>query len=341
MAGSGKPGQEDKGLRRIREDLEWSAALLKDIEKLPHEETKLWKPRLRAQIEECEKTIDCVEEGKPLLASYWSICPELYRAMDIHYFCIQGHHFQPSQADFVMDDLEACDALGLAQDNCSLLRLTLYYIKSAMMPKPTMIIHKLEPCDAVVGFDEAVRLHKEWSDIPFYSLDPPYWEDDRTFDYYAEETRGVVSFLEENTGKKLDLDRLREVVEESNKQYELWAEYAELKRMVPCPHGFELSSQIYPMVQMHWAGDPRCTKWLKDVVADAEERVREKRGWLDRERFRVLWFDVFGFWIRDLAAWLEQEWGAAIVMDMSTYCPYTTIDTSSEYTIFRDLAKRS
>jgi benzoyl-CoA reductase/2-hydroxyglutaryl-CoA dehydratase subunit BcrC/BadD/HgdB len=341
MAGSSKPGQKDQGLRRIREDLEWSINQLSEVEKLPHELTRLYKPRMTAQIEEYKKTIECIEERKPVLASYWSICPEVYRAMDIHYYCIQGYHFQQSQADFVMDDLEACDALGLAQDNCSLLRLALYYIQSHMVPKPTMIIHKLEPCDALLGFHEAVRVHKEWSDLPFYSLDPPYWEDDRTFEYYASEMRGVVTFLEENTGKKLDLDRLREVLEESNKQYELWAEYDELKRMVPCPHGFDLSSQLYPMVQMLWSGEPRCTEWLRELVADAEERVREKRGWLDHERFRILWFEVFGFWLRDLALWLEKEWGASIVMDMSTYCPYTSVDTTNENTIFRDLGKRT
>jgi len=328
-------------LQRIREELDWYTAALKEVDKLPVDETKLWTPVMKAQAEDYEETIRCVEEGKPLLASYWSVCPEIYRAMDIHYFCIQGHHFQQSQAHFVMRDLEDCDKLGLAKDNCSLLRLALYYIKSGLMPTPTMIIHKLEPCDALLGFHEAVRVHKEWRDIPYYSLDPPYWEDDRTLDYYAGEVKGVVSFLEEQTGKRLDIDRLREVIEESNKQYELWAEYNELRRAVPCPHAWDLAAQLYPLVQIYWPGDPRCTAWLRDMVADAEERVRAKKGWLDPEKIRVLWFDVFAFWLRDLAAWLEQEWRASIVMDMSSYCPFTLIDTSSEYTMFKGLGKRT
>ena len=77
------------------------------------------------------------------------------------------------------------------------------------------------------------------------------------------------------------------------------------------------------------------------MVADAEERVRTGQGGIEPEKIRVLWFDVFGIWLRDLAAWLEQEWKANIVMDMSGYCPYTVIDTSTEYTMFKGLGKRT
>jgi benzoyl-CoA reductase/2-hydroxyglutaryl-CoA dehydratase subunit BcrC/BadD/HgdB len=341
MVVDSKTEKRVRGLKRIREEIDWYKATLKELDKLPTDETKLWTPLMMAQLEQYDKTVRCVEEGKSLLASYWSICPEVYKAMDIHFFGIQGHHFQQSQARFVMRDLEECDKLGLARDNCSLLRLAMYYVTAGLMPTPTMIIHKLEPCDALLGMHEAVRTHKEWRDIPCYSLDPPYWEDDRTLDYYAGEVRGVVSFLEEQTGKKLDVDRLREVIKESNRQYDLWAEYNELRRAVPCPHGHDLAAQVYPMVQIFWPGDPRCTAWLRDMVADAEERVRTKKGWLSPEKVRVIWFDVYCIWLRDLNAWLEQEWAANIVMDMSSYCPYTLIDTSSEYTMFKGLGKRT
>ncbi len=335
--------KETKSLRRFREELEWYRAVFEEMDKADPEETRLYRYLLDAQAETYEKTIACVEERQPLLASYWSICPEVYRAMDIHHFGIQAHHYQRSQAEFLMQDLDECDRLGLTRDNCSLLRLTLYYIIAGLMPTPTMIIHKLEPCDALLGFHEAVRVHDGWRDVPYYSLDPPYWkeDDDRTLDYYAGEIAGVVSFLEENTGKKLDLDRLREAVEESNMQYELWGEYVELRRSVPCPHNFDLGSQLYPAVQIYGAGDPRCTAWLREMIADAEDKVRAKKGGVEPEKLRVLWFDIFGQWLPDLAAWLEKEWNANIVIDMSNICPYTPVDTTNEHTMFRDLGKRT
>lgn len=331
--------KQDKELRRFREERDWYSNAIEETKKLPDEETKLYLPLLEASFRNYDGAIRATEEGKPLLASYWSICPELYRAMDIDYYCIQAHHFQNTQKHLLTHDLEECDKLGLARDNCSLLRLAYYHVKEGVMPTPTMVIHKLEPCDALLGFHEAVRLH--WRDIPAYSLDPPYWSDDRTFDYYKGEVKGVVSFLEENTGRKLDLDRLREVVEESNKAYKLWMEYAELRRAVPCPHDWVTGMQVYPMIQIFGAGDPLTTSWIQTMVEDAEKRVKANQAGVDPERFRLLYFEVMGQWIWDLAAWLEQEWNANIVMDMSQNCPYEMIDTSTEDTMLRGLGKRT
>ena len=60
------------------------------------------------------------------------------------------------------------------------------------------------------------------------------------------------------------------------------------------------------------------------------------------EQIRVLWFDILPIlWQFDLSPWLESEWGVNIVMNMFGYTPYEPIDTTSEDTMFRDLAKRS
>ena len=123
----------------------------------------------------------------------------------------------------MMEDLEGADRLAVATDVCTLLRLGLYYLDSGILPKPTMVVPLLEPCDGVIGLHEALRRHREWRDIPTFTPDPPYYSDDRSIEYYADELRRMVAFLEDHTGKKMDLDRLREIVEETNKQYELWA----------------------------------------------------------------------------------------------------------------------
>ena len=42
-----------------------------------------------------------------------------------------------------------------------------------------------------------------------------------------------------------------------------------------------------------------------------------------------------------LAAWLAQEWGAVVVQDFMSDCPFTPIDTSTEDSMFQGFAKRS
>jgi benzoyl-CoA reductase/2-hydroxyglutaryl-CoA dehydratase subunit BcrC/BadD/HgdB len=155
----------------------------------------------------------------------------------------------------------------------------------------------------------------------------------------------MADFLETHTGHKFDLDRLREVCDESNKTYALWQEYNELRRAVPCPHGWEIGgAQAFAVSQCFVAGDPRCTRWFEQLVECAEARVEAGRGANDNvaEKIRLLWFDIMPYgWVFDFMPWLEEEWGAVLVMDMFSNFPYTTIDTSSEESIFHDLAKRN
>jgi hypothetical protein len=194
---------------------------------------------------------------------------------------------------------------------------------------------------------QVIEHNKAWKDVPIYSCDPPYTSDERAVEYFADELRRMVAFLEEHTGRTLDRDRLKVVCEESNRTYELWQEYNELRRNVPSPHGWEIGgAQAFAISQCFVAGDPRCTAWFEQLLRCAEARVAagkgasEAPGW--KEKIRLFWFDIMPYgWIFEFMPWLQEEFGATIVMDMFGNFPYTLIDTSSEDTIFHDLAKRN
>ena len=142
-------------------------------------------------------------------------------------------------------------------DCCTLLRLGLYYVDAGILPIPTAVVALLEPCDGVTSLHEVMRCHKDWRDVPMFAPDPPYFDDERSIDYFANELREMVVFLEKHTGHKLEMDRLREVVEESNRQYELWLEYSELRRSIPCPHGLVLAMSAFAVAQNNLCGKPR------------------------------------------------------------------------------------
>ncbi|MFC2000873.1 2-hydroxyacyl-CoA dehydratase family protein, partial [Chloroflexota bacterium] len=110
---------------------------------------------------------------------------------------------------------------------------------------------------------------------------------------------------------------------------------------VPAPHGHMLSQTTFGVCGGQECGYPVMTDFLRDLVADAELRVREGRGEIPNQRIRLLWFDFLPIWFPFLAPWLEQEWGVSVTVNMLSYCPYTLIDTSTEDTMFHDLAKRN
>ena len=330
-----------KAMERMQKEREYYATIYQFLEENATGDLRFNNLILKAILESYERLISCVEEGKPFVASFYTSAPEIYAAMDLPWYCMLATPFMEGSAPLLMDDLEACDRMGLAPDMCTVLRLGAYYVDSGIVPVPTAIVALIEPCDGVAMMHQVIANDKVWGNIPMFGPDPPYWEDERSLEYFADQLREMTYFLEEHTGHKLDLDRLREVIEESNKQYELWAEYNELRRAVPCPHGSSVGPQALGITQNYMVGDPRGTAWFREVIADAEERVQAKQGGLEKERIRLLWFDVRPTWFPDVLPWLEGEWGANVVMDMFNYCPYTTIDTSSEESMFRGLAKRN
>jgi len=331
-----------KRLERVYEEIATYEAIVQMLEENPGELSHLHLPLARNVLRQHRKTVKCVEERLPLAASYFTNSPEIFSAMDIHWYHLIAQSFGGGMENpHMMEDLEGADRLAVATDVCTLLRLGLYYLDSGILPKPTMVVPLLEPCDGVIGLHEALRRHREWRGIPTFTPDPPYYNDDRSIEYYADELRRMVAFLEEQTGKRMDLDRLREIVEETNKQYELWAEYNELRRSSPCPHNHVLAMACFGLVQTEGAGDPVHTAWYRDLVADGEKRIREDSPEVPGQKIRMLWYDVQPIWFSELAPWMEQEWGVAVILCMFSYAPYTTIDTSSEKTLFHGLAKRN
>jgi benzoyl-CoA reductase/2-hydroxyglutaryl-CoA dehydratase subunit BcrC/BadD/HgdB len=334
--------QENNSLERTIEEIGRFETILALLENNPDELSHLRIPLVRNQLESKKKILECVEKGEPFLATWYTNAPEICTAMDIPWYCqVAGAFGAAVEGLHTMEDLEGMDQLRVATDACTLLRLGLYYVDAGLVPIPTAVIALLEPCDGVTSLHEAIRTHKDWRDVPMFAPDPPYFSDERSIDYFAGELRRMVSFIEEHTGQKLDMARLREVVEESNKQYELWLEYSELRRSVPCPHGLTLGMSAFGVAQGTLCGLPSGTTWFRDVVADAERRIREKKPELPNERIRLLWYDVQPVWFGELTPWLEQEWGANVVQTMFTYCPYTIIDTSNDDAIWRGLAKRN
>ncbi len=333
-----KVTQSPQAMEHLKEQAEQFRLRLQGLEQkqnLTEMEKKLTLPMLRHQTEQRERLLRAAEGAEPFIDSLFPCAPEVNVAMDIPYTSVFGAALIGEGS---AEQIDKCEEIGLGTDMCTAIRLAVYAIEADVSPIPTAVIALLHPCDGTMVLHQAILSHERWRNVPFFGADPPYMDDERSIDYYAEELKRMVGFLEEHTERKLDMDRLREVIKENNKQYELWAEYNELKRAVPCPHAGTMGTQMFGIAQGTLCGDPLGTEFMRVTIADAEQRVREKKGWLENERIRLLWFDIGGR--MELRTWLEQEWGANIVMDMFGYHPYTPIDTSTEDTIFKGMAKR-
>ncbi len=330
-----------RGLGRFKQESDALRLYLQMREQDASPESQLTTTLIEAMLETSRRIIESAEEGKPFIATSYGNAPEMLVAMELAWYPLLLMPYLPTRAPFILEEIDEAVRLGLDTDMCTLIRLGINTVQAGRAPLPTAFIGMLSPCDGASMFHQAIARDKYWCNVPIFCTEVPYWENDRSVDFHANELRRMVAFLEKHTGCKLDIDRLREVVKESDKQYKLWAKYNELRRAVPCPPAATKGAQAWNVAQNFLVGDPRGTEWFRKLVAITEQQVKEGTGNVPNEKIRLLWFDVPALWLSELTKWLKEEWGACIVMDMMGYSPHTLIDTSSEESMFRDLAKRN
>jgi benzoyl-CoA reductase/2-hydroxyglutaryl-CoA dehydratase subunit BcrC/BadD/HgdB len=208
-------------------------------------------------------------------------------------------------------------------------------ILAGQMPAPSLYVTQSQPCDAMTG---GIQVVENLIGVPTFFFDTPVWHDDRAIEYYGEQVKQMVTFLEEHTGKKLDHDRLREVVEEGNRAMELRLAVNELKRTVPCPLG-NLYSLLSYQVYLLTAGTPEATEYFALLLGYAEEQVKAGAGAVPDERIRLVWGGPPLFY-GGINGWMEQECGAVTVNTLMGYEGYHHIDTTTYDSMMQGLAKK-
>jgi len=98
----------------------------------------------------------------------------------------------------------------------------------------------------------------------------------------------LVPKLEEVAGRKLDIDRLREVVASSYNCSVLWKRVLRAGTHRPAPITFfDGTIHMGPAVVLR--GDPRAERYYEVLCAELEERVAQRVGAVDGEKHRFYW----------------------------------------------------
>ena len=135
-------------------------------------------------------------------------------------------------------------------------------------------------------------------DVPIYSIDLPYPLYDKNIDhrevmgyyhrYLVKELRGLVKFVEEQTGKKMDYDRLSELVDLSDRTWNLVHETYELRAAHPCPMG--TGDAMNTMVPFNFMmATQEAYDFFVGLNTELKEKIEKKEGVVENERFRLLW----------------------------------------------------
>ncbi len=279
---------------------------------------------------------DCVDNrARPLVWIEWCLSTDLIFAFDAQPFIPEAlvALLIVLRLEYSEKLIDFAEQAGVPPEYCSAARSSIGSYLAGQLPEPDCIVTVSHPCDSMTSSYQTLEY---LTDVPIYRLDTPYWDDERSLDYYANDVRRLIAFLEENLNRKLDYDRLREVLTEVNKTNELLMETNEMYRAMPCP-GSGMTLVMGWFFRELGRGSPELTEMARRMHEVARKRMEAGRGAVKKEKIRVIWFDVpIAFY--PLIIWMEETFGAVVVMDLVGYVDTPPIDTSSPDSMIRGLA---
>jgi len=202
-------------------------------------------------------------------------------------------------------------------------------------PKPDLIL------SGAPGFCDVNSKILEYTartlDIPLLHVDMSAYHDERAVEYFSKSFRDVLSRLEEFTGNKLDPEKLKETVENTNKVIELYNEISGLQTAVPCPVP-NLYAFLNVAMKFTVGGRPEAIPVYEAVLNSAKKKVKKGKGAVPNEKIRCLMLYTSVYFDDKFNDWLEEN-GVALLMDILSYFPLTYIDTTSTDTMIDGLAE--
>lgn len=269
-----------------------------------------------------ELTSDENAESKAIYLFTSGSIVELFRVFGFRIVLPEINALHCSRHNVALEMIHHGESLGYSGDVCS-------YVKSDMglmvgpphghapygtIPPPDLIVITHGGCSTYIKWAEA--LSREFG-CPIAMVDVPFVREEHPTDYdhlyVRRQLEELVPLCEELSGKKFDIDELREILRITEKTIDLWKGLLEYGKLKPSPIDgyFEAVSYMAPMTILRGRKD--AYEFYKSAIAQMDERVAA--GWspVGEERFRLFiegsppWPKFYEFWE------MFKDWGAVAV----------------------------
>jgi benzoyl-CoA reductase/2-hydroxyglutaryl-CoA dehydratase subunit BcrC/BadD/HgdB len=176
-------------------------------------------------------------------------------------------------------------------------------------PHTDFMLYATSSCDNVKAYHTLGRRYG----IPSFGMERPYFPyTPKALEHWKNEHKRLIAFLEEQTGKKLDYDRLKETVRLSYRLTELVLEIDKLVAHVPSPMSAECFGGVLVAMRL-LPGTQDAVDYLTSLRDELQERIDNGIGAVKDERFRVIWSCFTPFWDPTLLGYMQQKYGAVSV----------------------------
>lgn len=266
---------------------------------------------LRAKVNEAyEKSAEAMAAGEPIvwsMANWWHGTPIL-KAMGVEVLYPENYGAVCAATGVASTYLERSDAAGFPTHLCGYARNNFGYVHRMMremkgeippeapmggMPAPVMLLASNMICDARFKWFQGLG---RYLDAPLFNLEMPipgveeFFHEgvtDSCVKLAMANTKDFIEFAEKVLGKRLDMDKLAEIVDDMLEMNRLWHEVNELRKMTPCPmHSRHFWACM--LASIYLLGDIKdAIAKFKDLHAELSGMIAENRGSVSDEKYRL------------------------------------------------------
>jgi benzoyl-CoA reductase subunit B len=231
---------------------------------------------------------------------------ELLRTFDLPLVFPEINSLQTAVRHAAHDYLNEAEDIGYSPDICGYVKADVAtqrrggQLPMGRVPKPSIAV-LTNACNTYVKWAE---IWERMYGMPAYVLDVPgtraagtqTWPGDAGFErdrqYVAAQLRELITLLEQVTGKRFDIDRLRESMGHANRMSRAWKRVLELNASRPALFNALSDGTIYLGVCNSFRGDARGADYFEALVEELEFKRANGIGTLVDEQFRLLFVGV-------------------------------------------------
>lgn len=194
--------------------------------------------------------------------------------------------------------LQQAENAGLSETLCSYHKTFIGAAEMDVLPKPRCIVYTNLTCDANLVTFKRLAEHFQ---VPVFCVDVPMEQDEENVSYVAGQLRELAAFLEEQTGRAIDEERMKVRLRRSRRSLDNYARFQKLRanRYVPS----DLVTPLYAgMTANLLLGTKRQEEYTRRLLRDIR-KAPEARG------KRIYWMHTIPFWsgaVRDALRFNEQ-----------------------------------
>jgi len=224
-------------------------------------------------------------------------CVEILRSFDIEPAFPEVNALQLAIRKQSLPLILKAEEMGYSSDNCAYVKADAGYTfdehggpSEGKVPIPKLIVCNFVGCNVYIKWFEHCAA---FLDVPLVMIDVPFLRtDDRPtagdLKYVVSQLQRLIQTCEKLTGKKFDIDKLREICAYSARAGRGWARAKALCKNIPTPFDayFDSINMMGPINVLRGTKD--AADFFDAAVKEYEELVAAKQGVIPNEKFRVV-----------------------------------------------------